>query len=68
MYARETEVVQSINDPSIRENSTYLKVRFPEHTLPIFLSCWDGETHGHEIFACAAIPLSAAGRALLHQC
>lgn len=26
VYARETEVVEAINDPSIRENTTFLKV------------------------------------------
>lgn len=26
MYARETEVVESINDPNVRENTTFLKV------------------------------------------
>ena len=27
MYARETDVVEAINDPAVRENTTFLKVR-----------------------------------------
>ena len=26
MYARETDVVEAINDPAVRENTTFLKV------------------------------------------
>ena len=29
MYARETDVVEAINDPAVRENTTFLKVFNP---------------------------------------